>query len=221
MTQDIKNILITSGSTRAYLDAVRYVCNTSTGKLGKEIATEALQSGASVTLLYGTGSLIPRTNPPQANHATLTLIEIETIDDLMTALQQKLRNTNFDVIIHAMAVADYVPERCMDGKMPSERDEWVIKLVKTPKVIKIIRDLWPEAFLVGFKLEVGKTKDELLQIAKTFQTQTKANLIVANRQEDVTNNTHTAYFVNKNGEMAGIFHNKKSIAEGLVNMLNL
>lgn len=218
-----KKILITSGSTRAYLDAVRYISNKSTGELGREIATEALRLGASVTLLYGSGSLLPETKvgqtslsvPPDA-HPRLTLIEIETFDDLMTALQQKLKNTHFDVIIHAMAVTDYVPERCMDGKMPSEKDEWVIKLVKTPKVIKIIRDLWPEAFLVGFKLEVGKTKDELLQIAKNFRSQTKANLIVANRQEDVANNSHTAYFVNNKGELAGVFHNKKAIAEGLM-----
>ncbi|MGR3311263.1 MAG: phosphopantothenoylcysteine decarboxylase domain-containing protein [Candidatus Brocadiales bacterium] len=207
-----KKILITSGSTRAYLDAVRYISNKSTGELGKEIATEALRLGASVTLLHGTGSLIPDTGRG-------TLIEIETFNDLLTSLQQKLKNTRFDAIIHAMAVLDYVPERCVEGKVSSKKDEWIIKLIKTPKVIKIIRDLWPDAFLVGFKLEVGRTKEELIQIAKTFQAQTNANLIVANRLEDVKHNTHTAYFVNKNGETPCTFHTKKAIAEGLMDVL--
>ena len=219
-----KNFLITSGSTRAYLDAVRYISNISTGRLGREIATEALRLGASVTLLYGTGSSIPlvgaglKPAPTNAiNH--LTLIEIETINDLLTSLHEKLKNTHFDAIIHAMAVLDYVPEKCVAGKVPSKQNEWVIKLEKTPKIIKIIRDLWPEAFLVGFKLEVGRTKEELLQIARTFQAQTKANLIVANRLEDINNDNHTAYFVNNKGELTGVFHNKKAIAEGLMKCL--
>ena len=209
-----KKILITSGSTRAYLDAVRYISNTSTGKLGTEITTEALRLGASVTLLYGAGSLIPRTN--KFVHATLTLIEIETVNDLLTCLQQKLKDTHFDVIIHAMAVLDYVPERCIEGKVSSKKDEWVIRLVKTPKVINIIRDLWLEAFLIGFKLEVGKTKEELIQIARTFQAQTKANLIVANRLEEITRDGHAAYFVNDKGEIIGEFQTKKAVAEGLM-----
>ncbi|HHT9126425.1 MAG TPA: phosphopantothenoylcysteine decarboxylase domain-containing protein [Candidatus Brocadiia bacterium] len=220
-----KKILITSGSTRAYLDAVRYISNISTGRLGREIATEALRQGASVTLLYGTGSSIPlvgagfKPAPTNAiNH--LTLIEVETVNDLLTTLQRKLKNTHFDAIIHAMAVLDYVPERYIEGKVPSSgEDEWIVKLVKTPKGINIIRDLWSEAFLVGFKLEVGKTKDELLQIARNFQVQCKANLIVANRLEDINNDRHTAYFVNNKGELTGVFHNKKAIAEGLMKTL--
>ncbi len=212
-----KNFLITSGSTRAYLDAVRYISNVSTGRLGREIATEALRLGASVTLLYGSGSAVPRTN--KFVHATLTLMEIETINDLLTSLHEKLKSTHFDAIIHAMAVLDYVPEKCVAGKVPSKQNEWVIKLEKTPKVIKILRDLWPAAFLVGFKLEVGRTKEELLHIARTFQSQCKANLIVANRLEEITNNTHTAYFINNMGDVVGEFHNKKAIAEGLVKTL--
>ena len=45
-----KNILITSGSTRGYLDAIRYITNTSTGRSGCEIALEAMKHGAVVTL---------------------------------------------------------------------------------------------------------------------------------------------------------------------------
>ncbi len=213
-----KKILITSGSTRAYLDAVRYISNISTGRLGREIATEALRLGASVTLLYGSGSLIPRTN--KFVRATLTLVEIETINDLLTSLHEKLKDTHFDAIIHAMAVLDYVPEKCVAGKVPSGKNEWVIKLEKTPKIIKIIRDLWPEAFLVGFKLEAGRTKEELLQIARNFQSQCKANLIVANRLEDIKDDNHTAFFVNKEGELTGVFQNKKAIAEGLMKAIS-
>ena len=54
-----KNILITAGSTRGYLDAVRYITNTSTGRLGSEIALGAMGRGAVVTYIYGADSLFP------------------------------------------------------------------------------------------------------------------------------------------------------------------
>ena len=69
----------------------------------------------------------------------LKLIEIETNDDLINVLREKLKNRRFDAVVHAMAVADYVPARAKPNKMPSNKDEWTLKLVKTAKVITIIR----------------------------------------------------------------------------------
>ena len=54
-----KRILITSGPTRGPIDAVRYITNKSTGRLGVLMAAEALHRGASVTFVYGRGSLVP------------------------------------------------------------------------------------------------------------------------------------------------------------------
>ena len=52
LLRKMKNILITAGSTRGYLDAVRYITNTSTGKLSSEIALEAMKRGYLVRLLH-------------------------------------------------------------------------------------------------------------------------------------------------------------------------
>ncbi|MEP9411478.1 MAG: hypothetical protein HRF42_08745, partial [Candidatus Brocadia sp.] len=130
-------ILITSGPTRGYIDAVRYISNKSTGKLGAVIATEFLKSGASVTFTHGTGSSLPDTSLlEKGNVSRLTLIETETIDDLLTTIQEKLKNKPFDAIIHAMAVLDYTPERCSNGKIHSNKDKLVVTFVRTPKIIK-------------------------------------------------------------------------------------
>jgi len=93
-----KRILITSGPTRGYLDAVRYISNKSTGKLGATIAIEALNRGSFVTFVYGTGSITPDVTLLDKDcDSRLTFIEIETVDELLATLQGKLKDKSFDV----------------------------------------------------------------------------------------------------------------------------
>ena len=215
-----KNVLITAGSTRGYLDAVRYITNTSTGKLGSEIALEAMGRGAVVTYIYGADSLFPVIHERSDLKASqLKLIEIETNNDLMKVLQEKLKNRKFDAIIHAMAVADYVPARAKQSKTSSQKKEWLVKLVKTPKVINTIRDSWPEALLVGFKLEVNRTKDEIIRIARRFLTKSKANLIVANDYKYISRNRHIAYMVTGDRKIPKPLKGKKAIARNIISYL--
>lgn len=215
-----KNILITAGSTRGYLDAVRYITNTSTGRLGSEIALEAMSRGAVVTYIYGAGSLFPVVQGSNdIKVSQLKLIEIETNNDLIKVLQEKLKNRKFDAIIHAMAVADYVPARAKQSKTSSKKEEWLVKLVKTPKVINIIRITWPEAFLVGFKLEVNRTKDEIIKIARRFLTKSKANLIVANDYKYISRNRHIAYMVTGDRKISKPLKGKKAIAKNIISYL--
>ena len=215
-----KNVLITAGSTRGYLDAVRYITNTSTGRLGSEIAFEAMGRGAVVTYIYGADSLFPVIHGRSDLKASqLKLIEIETNNDLMKVLQEKLKNRKFDVIIHAMAVADYVPARAKQSKTSSQKKEWLIKLVKTPKVINIIRASWPESFLVGFKLEVNRTKDEIIRIARRFLAKSKSNLIVANDYKYISRNRHIAYMVTGDRKIPKPLKGKKAIARNIISYL--
>ena len=215
-----KNILITAGSTRGYLDAVRYITNTSTGRLGSEIALEAMGRGAVVTYIYGADSLFPVIHDRNDIKASqLKLIEIETNNDLIKVFQGKLKNREFDAIIHAMAVADYVPARTKQSKTSSQKEEWLVKLVKTPKVINMIRISWPEAFLVGFKLEVNRTKDEIIKIAQRFLTKSKANLIVANDYKYISRNRHIAYMVTGDRKIPKPLKGKKVIAKNIISYL--
>jgi phosphopantothenoylcysteine synthetase/decarboxylase len=215
-----KNILITAGSTRGYLDAVRYITNTSTGRLGSEIALEAMGRGAVVTYIYGAGSLFPVVKGRNdIKVSQLKLIGIETNNDLIKILQEKLKNRRFDAVIHAMAVADYVPARAKQSKTSSKKEEWLVKLVKTPKVINIIRITWPEAFLVGFKLEVNRTKDEIIKITRRFLTKSKANLIVANDYKYISRNRHIAYMVTGDRKISKPLKGKKAIAKNIISYL--
>ena len=215
-----KNILITAGSTRGYLDAIRYITNTSTGKLGREIAYETMSHGAVVTYIYGADSLSPEIQGRNdIKPSQLKLIEIETNDDLVKVIREKLKNRKFDAIIHAMAVADYVPARAKPNKTPSKKREWFLKLVKTPKVITIIRDMWPDALLVGFKLEVNRTKDDLIKTAKSFLIKTRADLIVANDYKEISRSRHIAYMVTDDSKKPKPLKGKIEIAKNIVSCL--
>src|SRR3989338_338743 len=202
------NVLTPSGPTRSPLDAIRYISNTSTGRLGKEIASEFIKRGARVTFIYESGS----ERPPKGAKA----IEVTTIEDLLRELEG-LKGQDFQVIVHAMSVLDYAPERVIDGKVSSTED-WIVRLVPTPKVIDRIRAWWPGSLLVGFKLEVGKTKEGLLEIARQAMGQWEAEVVVANDLKDIEGDRHLAYLLGQGGRLEAQANTKKEIAERLAEL---
>lgn len=211
------SILITSGGTRGPIDAVRYVADKSTGRLGMLMATEALSRGAEVTLIYGRDSLVPDAGLlGREAQSRLKLREIETVDELQVAITQELRSKPFAAVLHCMAVLDYVPERYVEEKTPSGQQEWWIKLVPTPKVIKAIRELQPDTLLISFKLEVGKTREELVQAAYRSLVSSRSDYVLANDLLDIERGHHIGYLVNPAGAVEHVVEGKEQIARLLL-----
>jgi len=121
-----KKLLITSGPTRTPLDAVRYITNKATGRLGALIAEEVIRRGALVTFVYGRGSQTPVLRGPRLDH--LQLVPIETVDDLITVFRQELPK-HYDALIHPMAVLDFRPDTVRPYKTGSHVEEWIVRLV--------------------------------------------------------------------------------------------
>jgi phosphopantothenate---cysteine ligase (CTP) len=216
-----KNIMITSGPIRGYIDDVRYISNKSTGRLGALLATEAMKRGASVTFMYGMGSCVPDcTLPGESNFDHLTLIEIETFHDLHVTIKEKINAKPFDVIIHAMAVLDYIPEKHTSGKIASNKDKLTVTLVKTPKVIKLLRTLWPHALLIGFKLEAGVSQDELIERAYASLKENHADFVVANNQDEIVGEKHRSYVINAQKEIKAQCETKYDVAVKLMDVLS-
>ena len=94
-----KRLLITSGPTRGPIDAVRYITNKSTGRLGMLLAGEALSRGAMVTFVYGKGSRVPDIEQMGADALSrLRLREIETVDELLAVIEQKARASSLSQV---------------------------------------------------------------------------------------------------------------------------
>jgi phosphopantothenoylcysteine synthetase/decarboxylase len=212
-----KKLLITSGPTRAPLDAVRYITNKATGRLGALIAEEAIQRGAHVTFVYGRPSQVPivRGHP----HDALTLIAVETIDDLIAVFREELPQ-GYDAVIHPMAVLDFQPDLVHEEKTGSGVKEWLVRLVPTPKVIGLVKELAPQTFLVGFKLEVGKHPEDLQAIAYDFLKKNRADLVVANDLRDIEEGEHRGYFITPDGAVVRTVSGKEAIARALVEHLD-
>ncbi len=216
-----RRILITSGPTRADIDAVRYISNRSSGGLGCRIALEALARGVEVVLVAGAGSITPeRRELTEAEARRLRVLPVETVSDLLRALESELTGeTPPHAVLHAMAVLDYVPAETSAEKTPSGRDEWTLRLVRSPKVIHSIRDWAPTACLVQFKLEVGLSEESLIRAALASLKGNRSNLVVANDQTQIKGEAHPALILSPEGEVLARPQTKGAIARALCDVL--
>jgi len=212
-------ILITAGPMRAYLDAVRYVSNLSTGRLGAEIALECLRRGAVVTFVHGPDSRVP--SPPPEMEARLNLYPIETLSTLLEALREELRGANHRVCFHAMAVLDYLPEQTLPTKFSSEAPTWTVKLVRSPKVIEQIKRISPATLLVGFKLEVKVSSEQLAGAAAQLMNRSGADIVVANDLSRIDEVHHPAMICQRgeSGILMRTVDGKREIARALCDMV--
>lgn len=203
------NILITSGGTSEKIDRVRSITNHSTGQLGKIIAETFLNKGDRVTLVTTSKAVRPLLHP------NLTTVEIENVAELHEKLEQLVHT--HDVLIHAMAVSDYTPvymtgfdkvlassdltellnKSNSESKISSQDDVQVLFLKKTPKIISLVKKWNPAIRLIGFKLLVDVSKEELLETARASLIKNQAEIIVVNDLTEISNQEHRAYLVGK------------------------
>ncbi len=203
------NILITSGGTSEKIDRVRSITNHSTGRLGKIIAETFLDKGDQVTLVT-----TPKAVRPAAHH-NLTIVQIENVAELLESLEPLVHT--HDVLIHAMAVSDYTPvymtgleavaassdmteflnKNNSESKISSQDDVQILFLKKTPKIISLIKKWNPDIRLIGFKLLVDVSDEELLKTARASLIKNQAEIIVANDLTEISNQEHKAYLVGK------------------------
>lgn len=105
----LRRVLITSGGTIESIDRVRSVTNHSTGRLGAVIADKFLLEGWFVTYVCTAGSVKPRAG------ANLKTVIVTNVESVARALKNLLQETNYNVIVHAMAISDYSPYASLPG----------------------------------------------------------------------------------------------------------
>ena len=102
-----RTVLVTAGGTREPIDAVRFLGNRSSGRMGAALADEAAARGARVTTLAANVAVRPTSGE---------VVEVETAADLER--EARARAAGADVIIAAAAVADFRPAQRESGKRP-------------------------------------------------------------------------------------------------------
>ncbi|MFL5936530.1 MAG: bifunctional phosphopantothenoylcysteine decarboxylase/phosphopantothenate--cysteine ligase CoaBC, partial [Gaiellaceae bacterium] len=112
-----RSVLVSAGGTREPLDAVRFVGNRSSGRMGVALAEEARRRGARVTLLAANLSV-----PAPVG---VEVVETPTAADLE---REALARADADVVIMAAAVADYRPTAQLAAKRPKDDATWLVEL---------------------------------------------------------------------------------------------
>jgi phosphopantothenoylcysteine decarboxylase/phosphopantothenate--cysteine ligase len=161
-----KQIVVSAGGTREPIDAVRFVGNRSSGKMGYAVAEAARDRGAVVTLITSATEI----DPPVG----VDVMRVETAVEMRDAVLKA--SAAADVLIMAAAVADYRPAEVVDRKIRRESETLTLEMVRTAD---ILREVEGDVVKVGFAAETG----DVIERAREKVGSKGLDLIAAN---DVT-----------------------------------
>ena len=152
-----KRILVTGGPVPARLDSVRRLSSPFTGALSIAVASDLSMCGADVTLILGA--------PSHAAPQWLNAIIAHDVEEYRALVLGAVASRPTDSAVLTAAVADFAPEAQATGKRSSGGGPWNVTLLPTAKVIDELHAAHPALDIVGFKYEVGITREALFTIA--------------------------------------------------------
>lgn len=190
-----RNILITAGPTYEKIDAVRFIGNFSTGKMGYAIAEELASRGANVTLVSGPTSL-------EVHHPNIHRINVTSAVEMYAAATENFPMC--DAAILSAAVADFRPEKISSEKIKKTGSSQTmdIHLVQNPDILASLGKMKQDnQRLIGFALE---TNDEMLN-AQSKLAKKNLDFIVLNSLRDsgagFGYDTNKVTFIHRSGEV--------------------
>ncbi len=205
-----QKVLITSGPTHEQIDAVRFIGNNSSGKMGYELAMNCLSNGAEVTYITGPTQHVPRGN-------NLTVLRVNSAQEMYKATDTHFSRCN--VAIFAAAVSDYRPKTSIGHKMKKTGNGMSIELVENKDIAaEMGKRKSKDQITIGFALE---TNDEGPNAKKKLE-QKNFDFIVLNSLNDQgagfshTTNKVTIYSPDNNPK-AFELKTKKEVASDIVN----
>jgi phosphopantothenoylcysteine decarboxylase/phosphopantothenate--cysteine ligase len=161
-----RRILVTAGPTHEPIDAVRYVGNRSSGKMGYAVAREAAKRGAAVTLVSGPS---PLPDPPGVE-----VVRVETAEEMREAVLARFEGA--DAVVKAAAVADWRPKERAEGKLKKEAGTPELLLDPTPDILRELGERKGDRILVGFAAET----EDLEAAGRAKLREKRLDLIVVN-----------------------------------------
>ena len=206
-----QRVLVSAGPTREPIDAVRFITNASSGKMGYAVAAAAAERGAEVVLVSGPTAL---TSPP--NVQTISAL---TAEDMYQALNARFAWAT--VLIMTAAVGDFRPRRPVPAKM--KKHEWngmPLDLERTPDILESLSRKRTHQVLVGFAAE----SEDLLANGRKKLHQKDLDVIVVNRitgdQSAFGSETNEAILLPRDGEPSQLDRlPKRVLADRLLDMV--
>ena len=204
-----KNILVTAGPTYEAIDPVRFIGNSSSGKMGYALAEAFAEKGANVTLISGPTNL-------KINHPNINKIAITSAAEMFEAVKANFANSAITVM--AAAVADYSPMHLATEKIKKSEDHLQIALSKTIDILKYVGEQKKANQLtIGFALE---TTNELVNAQNKLKTK-NADLIILNSLKDegagFNGDSNKITMIDKNGQIEAFeLKSKNKVAQDIL-----
>jgi len=161
-----ETVLLTAGPTQEPLDAVRYLSNRSSGKMGYALAAAAVARGARVILISGPVSL----DPPSGAE----IIHVRTALEMRKAVMDHLEEAT--IILKCAAVADYHRDNPPKQKVKKTAARMSLELDPTPDILAEAGRRKGDRLLVGFAAET----ENLVEEARRKLESKNCDMVVAN-----------------------------------------
>lgn len=202
-------VLLTAGPTQEPIDAVRFISNRSSGRMGYALASAARDAGAEVTLVTGPVALAPPSD--------VKVVSVTTAAEMYDAVMRQLPGQH--VFIAAAAVADYTVPDPVAGKSKKSAADRVLRLTPTADILAAVANLEPRPFTVGFAAETT----DLSVNARDKLVRKRLDMIAANWVdrpdqgfEAATNKLHVFW---AEGESLLPLAEKATVARDLVSLI--
>ncbi|MBO4282211.1 MAG: bifunctional phosphopantothenoylcysteine decarboxylase/phosphopantothenate--cysteine ligase CoaBC [Bacteroidales bacterium] len=167
-----RKALVSAGPTYEAVDAVRFIGNRSSGKMGYCIAEALARHGMEVELVSGPTHLAcPRPD--------IRLTRVESAEEMYRETEKRAKDA--DVVVMAAAVADYRPAHPAPNKLKKKTAHLTIDLEPTTDILKNLaaRKRQGQVF-VGFALETDNEEEN----ARRKLNEKNADMIVLNSLHD-------------------------------------
>ncbi|MFN9991829.1 MAG: phosphopantothenoylcysteine decarboxylase [Phycisphaerales bacterium] len=190
-------MIISAGPTHEPIDAVRFIGNRSSGRMGIELTRAALDAGWRVMLMLGPvcesatlKSII------ESHHSSLEVRRFRTCEDLRALLDEHAHRA--DCVIMAAAVADYRPvanTAMSGGKFRRAEGPIALQLESTPDLIAGIGAHKARGqLLVGFALEPAH---DLERSAREKLDRKNLDIVIANPLETMDSDSVNAMILRR------------------------
>ncbi len=196
-----KNIVITAGATREYLDPIRYISNSSSGLMGLSLAKASRNMGANVTLIMANSALTTD---------NINIINVATVNEMYDSVLEFYPTA--DILFSAAAVSDYGPINYSSQKIKKSDITLTLELKKNTDILFELGKLKSKQILIGFAAE----SENLYENALKKLELKNLDMIIANGLENFGSTSGSVNIITKANIINIPQQDKESLAEEIV-----
>ena len=199
-------IIVTAGPTREHIDDVRFISNASSGRMGVAVARAALDRGHQVVLIAG-----PMEIPAPDGADT---IPVTNAQEMCDAVLQHIDSA--EALVMTAAVSDWRPAERFEGKKDKGPEEFSLKLVRNPDILREATNKSPNTIAVAFALEAEMDVESALRKMKDKG----AEFVVLNTIKAMgADEAECAVYAGPGEPLLSGKYSKRALAEAILNLV--